>query len=159
MHLSTRQEVAAPPARVFAAASDFAAFEARARARNAEVARVDDLPEPGIGATWDLAFAYRGKTRVARARVVEWRPGAGYRLVAETGGIEVGIDVSCEALGPGRTCLVVQAELAARTLSGRLLVQSLKLAKGNVDRRFAKAVRQFARGIDRPGRSGRRRAA
>jgi hypothetical protein len=47
----------------------------------------------------------------------------------------------------------VTIDLSAKSLSARLLLQSLKLAKSNLTKRFKKRVADFAVGIDGEKRS------
>ena len=56
--------------------------------------------------------------------------------------------IDLTALTPNRTRMNVQARLAPRTLSARLLVQSLKLAKARMTRKFSVRVAQFAKTIE-----------
>ncbi len=48
------------------------------------------------------------------------------------------------ALSPSKTRLKLSVDLRPQTLSARLLVQSLKLAKGNLDKKFDARVAELS---------------
>ena len=52
------------------------------------------------------------------------------------------------ALAKGRTRLSTGFEVKPRTLGARLLVQSAKLGRGNLERRYDERVKAFARAIE-----------
>ncbi|MEO1026387.1 MAG: SRPBCC family protein, partial [Pseudomonadota bacterium] len=63
------------------------------------------------------------------------------------GGLECMGVVDLVALSKARTRMLVSLDLKPTTLSSRLMVQSLRLAKGSLNRRFKARVAQFASGI------------
>ena len=52
------------------------------------------------------------------------------------------------AMSRNRTRMTLGIELRPKTLSARLMVQSLKLARGNITKRFALRVAEFAKDIE-----------
>ena len=63
MKLSTRQDIEAPLADVYAAFADVEGWERAALRRGAEVTRRDNLRGLAVGMGWLAAFIYRGKAR------------------------------------------------------------------------------------------------
>lgn len=148
MKFSTREDIEAPIEDVFASITDFDGFERQALRRGAEVTRRDSLSVPGVGAEWQLRFTFRGKERDVNARMTEFSPPNGFQAKTKSPSLEGLISVELVALSPRRTRLQVSIDVAPTSLTGRLLVQSLKFAKTNVNKRFAKRVWQFAQVIE-----------
>jgi hypothetical protein len=63
--------------------------------------------------------------------------------------------VELVALSPKTTRVSVAVDITAKSLSARLLLQSLKLAKGNLNRRFARRVTEQVRSIEDEFKRGR----
>jgi len=147
MKFSTREDIEAPIDHVFAAVTDFSAFERQALRRGAEVRRVDQGPVQ-LGSAWDVAFQFRGKDREMRATISTFDPPNA--LVVDTGaaGIDGVTNVELMPLSPHRTRIAVSIDLSAKTLSARLLLQSLKLAKNTLTKRFKSRIAEQAEAIE-----------
>ena len=143
MKFSTRQDVDAPIEAVFEAACDFPRFERQARRRGVKVQRADQLPSPAPGMRWNVEFQYRKKLRSLRIELVELEPPVLLRLQAASAGISADFAAEVLALSPKRTRLKVGLEITPKSLQARLLIQSLKFAKANLDRRFAERVAKY----------------
>lgn len=144
MHFSSRQDIDAPIAFVFTRMTDFKSFERQALRRGADVRRVDKLASPGVGMGWLANFSFRGKEREVRVEIVEFDQPNGYKAKATSSGIDSDVVVDLVPLSRGRTRLSVSIDLAGKSLGARLMLQSLKLAKGNLNSRFQKRVRTMA---------------
>ena len=148
MKFGTSEDIEAPIEHVFGAITDFSAFERAALRRGAEMQRVDSAPSPGVGMEWLLKFVFRGKPREMRLKVTEFSPPQGYVLELLSASIAGHGTLDLVALTPARTRLKVALEIEARSLTGRLMVQSLKLARGNLSRRFDLRVAEFAADVE-----------
>lgn len=147
MNFSTHQDIDAPIDYVFRRVSNFDAYERQALRHGAQVARVDGAGPVRVGSAWDVAFTYRNKDRKLRATVIDIDgPNALTVETAATGLMSV-THVTLVALSKQTTRINVTVELQAKSLSARLLLQSLKLAKSNLNRRFAKRVRDQVSGL------------
>jgi uncharacterized protein YndB with AHSA1/START domain len=156
MEFSTREDIEAPLDRVFAQATDFDQIERQAMRRGAEVRRLSgDHAAPAAGMGWLASFRFRGKTREAEVTLAEYDPPN--RMVYQTviGGLETRSTIDFVALSRSRTRVGVKIELLPRTLSARLMVQSMKLAKGTIDKRFRVKMAEYATHLeDRLKREG-----
>jgi len=148
MKFSTREDIEAPIAYVFQSVSDFDGFERQALRRGAEVTRLDTLGKPGLGSEWQLRFPFRGKRRDVDARITGFDAPNSYRADTRSGGIDGRVTVDLLPLSPRRTRLQVSLDLTPQSLSARLLVQSLKFAKSNLNKRFSSRVWKFAQEVE-----------
>ncbi|MCT4557852.1 MAG: SRPBCC family protein [Pelagimonas sp.] len=148
MKLTAREDIEAPLDRVFAELSDFEAHERQALRRGLDVQRVSEGTVMGEGRTWRAGFDFRGKKRAANIALTRFAAPEQMIFDTVTGGLEVRLVVDFVALSRARTRISVEAELAPKTLSSRLLVQSLKLAKGGVDKRFRVRMGVMARDLE-----------
>lgn len=145
MQLTTNQDIEAPIDYVFAAMTDFEGFARQAMRRGAEVSRMDSQSGKGAGMIWDTAFDFRGKRRQMRIDLAEYD--APNRLLANSTmpGMTGTFEMELVALSRHRTRLSIDLQLAPQSLSARLLVQSLKLARGALTTRLSKRLASFAR--------------
>lgn len=148
MRLTTKQDIEAPAAFVFAVMTDFDTWERAAMRRGAEVTRTDTLRQPGIGMGWRVKFDFRGRARVLALKFTEVDPGN--RLAFTGDAPTVGGDAVVELmeLSTRRTRVTVTTEIKPKTLTARLFVQSMKLAKAKIQRRFETRVGQIAADIE-----------
>jgi carbon monoxide dehydrogenase subunit G len=143
MKLSTREDIEAPLDIVFAGVSDFAAFERRALREGASVLRHDAGPVK-VGSVWDIAVPFRGRERRFTATLTALEPSDSYMVTTEADGLVFTTQVELVALSRSRTRVSVVIDITARTITARLLVQSLKLAKARLTERFRARVRDYA---------------
>ncbi len=145
MKLSTEQDIEAPAEYVFDCLSDFQTFEKAALRRGAEVQRVDGEAEIGQGAQWRATFNFREKPREVIVELTEFQPSqhANYRVTGQ--GIEAEMKIQLFPMSKARTRMVTNVQMHAKTLSARLLLQSLKLAKGQVGKRYNNLMADYAR--------------
>ena len=153
MKFSAREDIEAPIEKVYAQVTDFAGFERQMMRRGADVRRMDPGQAVTIGSAWDVAFTFRSRERRLRAVVASLKSPTDVVIDLASNGLDGKTTVELVALSPQRTLLSVSIDLSAKSLSARLLLQSLKLAKSNLTKRFKKRVADFAVGIDGEKRS------
>jgi hypothetical protein len=147
MNFTTHKDIDAPIDYVFQKVANFDGYERQALRRGAQVARVDGAGPARVGSAWDVAFTFRGKDRKLRATITTIS--APDRLEVDTvaTGLNGATRVDLVALSPKTTRVSVTVDLTAKSLSARLLLQSLKLAKGNLNKRFSRRVSEQVSGI------------
>lgn len=148
MEFSAKEDIEAPIERVFAVITDFDSVERQALRRGIKVSRVKDVADGGAGTEWSAGFKFRGKDMTADIRLAEMTEPELVVFKARAGGLDTGMVIDLTALSPRRTRMTVTAPMQPKTLSARLLVQSLKLAKGRVTRKFSVRVAQYAKSIE-----------
>lgn len=148
MKFSSKEDIQAPIDYVFACITDFAAFERQALRRGGEIRRLDAAPVPEVGSAWDIAFQFRGKDRKMQAKLVQLDDPSAMQIDTQASGIDGVTKVELVALSRTQTRLAISLELSPKSLSARLLMQSLRLAKTNLSRRFKSRIAEFAADIE-----------
>lgn len=143
MKFSGREDIEAPISHVWQQISDFAVFERQAMRRGADVRRIDNGPVV-VGSAWDVAFSFRGKDRRLKAQMITLDAPQALQMKTMSTGIDGLVNIDLVALSPHRTRFAMSIDLSAKSLSARLLLQSLKLAKANLSNRFKKRLGDYA---------------
>ena len=140
MKFSTQEELDLPIQRVFALLCAFDHFERSAMRRGAEVLRVGDWTTPAKGNRWHATFSLRGKRRQIDLEVATFDPPHELQLEMLSKNLAGTVAFDLLALSRTRTRLVVGLEIRPLTMSARLLVQSMKLSKMSLTRKFKQRV-------------------
>ncbi|SHJ58639.1 hypothetical protein SAMN05444000_110109 [Shimia gijangensis] len=148
MDFGAQENIDVPIDKVFEMLTDFERHERSAMRRGADVVRTDNLKTPGVGASWKIVFPFRGKDRKLDLEVIEFDHPYDMTLQAKMQGLDARISLQLVALSRTLTRLNVETNLAPQTLSARLLVQSFKLAKGNINKRFNQRLATQARDME-----------
>ena len=148
MQFSSREDIEVPIAVVFAMLSEFETHERSAIRRGMEIQRSGSITPIAPGLVWDAKFAMRGKQRDIRLTLTDYDSPNFMQFGAVSQGIDSKFQLDSVALSPRRTRLSVVLNMAPKTLSARLFVQSLKLAKSSLTKRFKLKVADYARNIE-----------
>lgn len=148
MKLTTKDDIEAPIAFVYAQLTDFESWERAALRRGAEVHRTDTLKKPGPGMAWKAAFDYRAKPRKMTLRLETMEEPGQIGFSANSPNISGTLDMTLVELAAMRTRVTVTLEVKPRTLISRLFLQSLALAKARVQGRFKARVAQAGTEIE-----------
>ena len=148
MKLSTREDINAPIDAVFEMLCDFEGFERSAMRRGAEVQRVDTLASPGVGMTWQAVFNLRGKKREIEVEMVTFDKPSEIVLESTSPGLIGQMAFELIALSRNSTRVLVELEVKPLNLSARLLVQSMKLAKASLTKKYKLRISEYAKGME-----------
>jgi len=148
MKFSTKEDVEAPIAETFEMLCDFEMFERAAMRRGAEVQRIDTKSVPSVGMEWRSAFNMRGKRRQVDIEMVTFERPHEMVLECDSQGLLTLMTIELVALSKKRTRIMVSCEIKPQNLSARLLVQSLKLAKTALTKKFKLRVAEFAKSLE-----------
>lgn len=148
MQFTAKEDIDAPIDAVFEMLTDFEGFERSAMRRGAEVHRVDRLTQPGEGMSWKAAFDLRGRRRDMDVKLVEFVPPTRMAFRGTSTSFTGRFDVDLLALSRTRTRMAVDLEFAAQNLTARLLVQSLKLARSSLTKKFRLRVAEYAKDLE-----------
>lgn len=147
MRFSSVRDINAPLDFVFDELSDFEAYESYAMRIGATVDRRDKLIEEGPGMYWHVEGDHRGKPRQADILLTTFEPSRRMVFETRTSGFVIDIDLEMMALTTRQTRLKVTLTAKAQTLSSRLILQSARLAKKSLTRRFETRVRDYSNHI------------
>lgn len=148
MKFSRREDIEAPLEFVFREMTDFAALTRAAMRRGAEVKRTDSLGSPGVGMSWAIRAIIRGRTRDIAVRLTKFDLNQTTHCAVDSGGMLGTFSVEFVEIARGRTRINVALELRAATMTSRLILQSARLAKSTLDRRFARRITNLSREIE-----------
>lgn len=148
MRFTTKEDIEAPIGYVFEQLTDFARFERAALRRGADLQRLDTLDRPGAGMCWQARFRLRGRQRDVKIELTSYDPVNGMMFASRSDGLESAFIIDLIALSRNRTRLSLDLDLRPRNLAARLLVQSLKLAKTNLMRRYRQKAAEFAQATE-----------
>lgn len=140
MKIEYHEDLGVPAAFVFRWLTDVGRHERAAQARGISVRRIDSGREAGPGAAWEIGFDYRGRQREARAEITAWNPPEKLRIDARSAGLDLHVVVNVVALSSALTRVHVSLNLVASTITAKLLVQSIKLARGSVTDRLRRRL-------------------
>jgi hypothetical protein len=144
MKLSTRKDIEAPAAYAFEILADAGYWERAALRRGAEVRRLDTAPVPGPGSRWEVGFVYRGRPLRVVMQVVALEPPHRMEFAGTGDMVQGRLTLDLVEMGPRRCRAVVGVEITPQTLTARLFLQTLKLARRRVEERFDLRIGQMA---------------
>lgn len=136
MKFKVSEDVDAPATMVWARLVDFSALEDDARGRGARITRVGNWSEIAEGVEWRGEVTVRGKLRPLQARVTRLIAPELCLVESRIGGMQCSYELSFAELSPEVTRVAVVLDLSADTLTARLLLQTMKLARGRVMQRL-----------------------
>ena len=148
MQFTTKEDLEAPIEYVFGQITDFDSFERIALRRGAEIVHVDTLTRSGPNMRWQGRANFRGKIRNFDVRVEKIERPTKLRVSTKTKGFDLGLGIDLEVLSPQRTRMKVALELRPKTLSARLVLQSARLAKNSLTRRYKRRVADYAKQLE-----------
>lgn len=156
MRFATKQDIEAPIADVFRIMADFEAWERSIMRRGTEVSRMDKLQTTGAGMRWASRFTFRGKAHDVEAELTQYEPHSLMRFAGVSKSMEGIGSIELMELSAKRTRMHVAFELTPRTMTARIFMQSLRLARAKMDRGFALRVANFAGDIENRYRTAKK---
>lgn len=148
MEFTARDDVDVPIEAAFDLLSEYDVFERMAMRRGIEVQRHEPDAPIGVGTKWTVDFAWRGKDICMRAEIISFNRPDWIEIEAIMPGMDVTVTFELLALSKKRTRLHFKATSSAKTLPMRLLLQSLKLARSNIDKRLHERVKLQCRNLE-----------
>ena len=148
MKLTSKQDIEAPLGFVFQQLADFESWERAAMRRGADVSRTDKLRAPGPGMGWLARFRYRSRDRKLEIRLDQLDPPSHLVFSGVSKLVDGEMVVDLIELGQKRTRVQVSLDLKPKTLTAKLYVQSLRLARSRVEKNFGQRIAQMTGEIE-----------
>lgn len=148
MQFSSVQDVNAPLDFVFGQISDFDAYENYAMRVGAEVARLDTLSQKAAGMKWNVIGDFRGKTRNVNLNLQDFRPDNLMIFEILSGNIEGKATFESMALTRKQSRIKLTVNLKPKSIPARLLLQSAKLARSRLNKKFNHRFWTYANWIE-----------
>ena len=98
---------------------------------------------------WASVFNVRGKNRKIEAELIGYEPCDGYEVELQSNDVTAYATLELMSLSKSRTRASFAIELKPKSLSGRLMVQTMRLGKSRLEKRFRKRAVDFALTIER----------
>ncbi len=146
MRFSTRVDVSAPAEQTFAAFADFPRFVRLAEARGAVVTVL-----PSAQFAWRARFDWNGAAREVAGEVTRLDAPRGFAAALSARQVDGTLEVEVTALDADRSRVRVAMDWRPVSMSGRILLQSLRLVKGRLDDRFAARIAEIAARAEQRG--------
>lgn len=143
MKFSTRIDTDLSGDRLFEVIGNFGALERMLIGRGASVSRIDPSVEPGIGMGWNIAFDWRGKPRRLRLAVTRFDRPEQMAMTGRSDALDLDISATVVALSGARSRLIFETEVKPRNMKARLMLQTAKLGKSQLDRRYQRRIEEF----------------
>ncbi len=148
MKFKMQHDIEAPIDFVFGEMTDFKSLERSAMRRGADVQRVDNIEGKCPGMAWDANFKLRGKEREVKVEISEYEEPS--KLVVSSRSPTMGGSMVVELMSLSRTRTRVTSDvvLQPKNLTAKLLVQSMKLARKNLNKRLNDRMESYAEEVE-----------
>lgn len=143
MKFSTRVDKEVPAEQLFAAIGDFDALERLLISRGASVMRIDPAQEPGTGMGWQIGFDWRGKPRNMRLAVTRYDRPEALAMQGRSQALDMTVNGTVVALSRVKSRLIFELEVRPRNMKARLMLQTAKLGKAQLDKRFERRITEY----------------
>jgi hypothetical protein len=142
MELSVSEDIDAPAAAVWDRVTDFSMAEDMAKGRGVELSRAGNWTQAAQGVEWRGKVTVRGKTRKITSRISHFAPEDTLVVDSTIGGMRTVYTVILVPLAPEVTRATATLEVSATTLTARLILQTMKLARGRLADRLQGLLRR-----------------
>jgi hypothetical protein len=148
MKLTAKTDLEAPVEFVHAYLCDDAAWEREATRRGIEVERPADMPLTGVGAGWRIRVPFRGRIRDVLLRLDDLVQNQSIAYSFEGQALVGTTIMETKAISPRSSRLKVTIDAKPKTLTARLFLNTLRLARRKVEDRLEKRISQLADRIE-----------
>lgn len=132
MKFKVAEDVDAPLDFVYSRMADFSRLEDEIRGRGAELRREGNWTQAAEERAWKGSVTVRGKPRRIDAVIGHMAENDTILVESKVGGMDCSYEMTFYEMSPTITRIAKVLELKPNSLSARLIIQTLKLARGRV---------------------------
>lgn len=147
MNFTSKQDIQAPAEHIFRQLSDFDFFESYAMRLGAQVERMDVFTRPQPGMCWSIKGHFRGKDRDMELTLDSYYPPDTLSYLCTAKSLNATVCFDIIPLSRAESRMKVTVGVKAKGISARVALQSAKLAKKSLDRKFDARMHSFAAAI------------
>lgn len=136
MKFKVSEDVDAPADITWARFTDFSGVEAEIRGRGAELSRVGNWSEAAAGCAWRGQVTVRGRLRPITSEISALQIPERCEITTTVGGMDAVYEMTFLQLRPDMTRVQGVLDVSAKSLSARLALQTMKLARGRIMQRL-----------------------
>ncbi len=148
MKLTAKTDLEAPLFFLYACIADTDYWEREAVRRGVAIERPADVPLKRTGAVWLVQVPFRGRLRKFQLRIDSMVQDQSMTFSFEGQSMTGTAQLETKALSARRSRLRVTVEVKPKTLTARLFLNTLRLARRPAEARFEKRLGQLAARIE-----------
>ncbi len=136
MKFSTRQDCDLSSEALFDRLADFDRIALLLTRRGVQVTRLES-GKGGSAKAWELRVDWRGKPRIFSFELVQFDRPDYVKLKGASGNFDLTVEMSFIPRGREKSRLGLELDIRPRNMKARLMIQTAKLGKPALDKRFA----------------------
>lgn len=144
MHFTSKQDINAPIDYVFQHLTNFELYEAHGMRVGATIERLDTFTQIQPGMCWHISGYYRGKKRNVELTLDTYEPVETLKYTCVSKPVDALIELHLTPLSRSETRIKIDIAVKAKQLSARVILQSARIAKNTLDRKFDTRMRNLA---------------
>lgn len=149
MRFSTRIDTDLPAKRLFEVVGNFKVLERMLIGRGATVARIKPSNETEIGMGWNIDFDWQGKAWRLRLDVTEFDHPEQIKISGHSEALDLMVVATVMALSRVKSRMIVETKVRPRNMRALLILQTAKLGKGQLNRRYQRQMEEFVQQMRR----------
>lgn len=146
MKLHVQQTAEAGIEACYAALSDFDAILQTGKQGQMQLTRLDAPAPIGTESRWDGQLESHGICKPVSIKVATLSPPEGYVLSGQADGIKARFSVALTPISSAQTLVDAELTLRASSLTGKVLLKSLRLAQGRLEDRLTSRLARLLPG-------------
>ena len=137
-------DVNVPAEFAFSELSDHETIERLAMQRGVAIRRTDRLSKPGPGMSWRADWEWGGRKRRTNITLTRREPPKRIVVETETAGVAGRLETEVVPMTAESCRLIIESEVRAVTFAAKVVLQTIKLARGRIERAVGERIGQLS---------------